>query len=82
MAFELPTYHAPDFTQEHFLRAPVPRTKPCPSDGVVPDNFHATSNLPEYVQVSLREWALCWRAGMCLFDRLRMHSSPLLRRLD
>ena len=64
MAFELPTYHAPDFTQEHFLRAPVARTKPCPSDGVVPDNFHATSNLPEYVQVSQGEWALCSESRM------------------
>jgi hypothetical protein len=64
MAFQLPDYHVPDFNAEPFCSAPVARREPCPADGVVPDNFHATSNLPEYVQVEPGVWVLCPESRM------------------
>lgn len=64
MAFRLPEYRTPDFSGEPFRGAPVARCEPCPADGVVPDNFHATSNLPEYVQVEPGVWVLCPESRM------------------
>ena len=58
MAFQLPDYHAPDFSQRPFANSPIVRIEPCPADGIVPDHFHATSNLPEYVQVEKGTWVL------------------------
>jgi lysine-ketoglutarate reductase/saccharopine dehydrogenase-like protein (TIGR00300 family) len=45
------TYSAPDFTQEQFRLAPDAVFEPAPADGVLPDNFFATSNLPTYVKI-------------------------------
>ncbi len=64
MSFQLPVYQAPRFDEEPFCSAPVARTAPCPADGVVPDNFHATTNLPEYVQVEQGRWVLCAESRM------------------
>jgi lysine-ketoglutarate reductase/saccharopine dehydrogenase-like protein (TIGR00300 family) len=50
-------YIAPDFTEPRFAGAPDARFSPAPADGVLPDDFFATSNLPTYVKVG-GEWRL------------------------
>lgn len=40
---------APDFQAPPFRGAPPARFEPAPADGVLPENFFATSNLPTYV---------------------------------
>ncbi len=57
MAFSLPIYHAPDFTEAFFQAAPNIQTLPAPKDGVVPENYHATTIFPEYYKVK-GEWLL------------------------
>jgi lysine-ketoglutarate reductase/saccharopine dehydrogenase-like protein (TIGR00300 family) len=44
-------YSPPDFTQPPFTQAPEARFEPAPADGVLPDDFFATSNLPTYVKI-------------------------------
>ncbi|MEK6688043.1 MAG: hypothetical protein AABZ01_06225 [Gemmatimonadota bacterium] len=39
----------PDFSAPPFHGAPLARFEPAPSDGVLPEGFFATSNLPTYV---------------------------------
>ena len=41
----------PDFSVSPFAGAPEARFEPAPSDGVLPENFFSTSNLPTYVRV-------------------------------
>lgn len=64
MTFILPDYREPDFGSKSFTSAPVVRREPCPADGIVPDRFHATSNLPEYVQIEKGKWLLCRESRM------------------
>jgi lysine-ketoglutarate reductase/saccharopine dehydrogenase-like protein (TIGR00300 family) len=45
------SYSPPDFTQPQFTQAPEARFEPAPADGVLPDDFFATSNLPTYVKI-------------------------------
>jgi len=59
MAFSLPHYREPDFTGPLFSNSPRAVFEPSPSHGVAPDNFHATSNFPEYVQIETGDWRLC-----------------------
>jgi lysine-ketoglutarate reductase/saccharopine dehydrogenase-like protein (TIGR00300 family) len=42
----------PDLTQPPFRDAPVARFAPAPADGVLPDGFFSTSNLPTYVRLA------------------------------
>src|SRR5687768_2799494 len=44
-------YKAPDFDQPEFQNAPDARFVPAPADGVLPENFFSTTNLPTYVKV-------------------------------
>jgi lysine-ketoglutarate reductase/saccharopine dehydrogenase-like protein (TIGR00300 family) len=44
-------YRPPDFTQPPFTEAPDARFTPAPADGVLPEGFFATTNLPTYVKV-------------------------------
>ncbi|HEX6133394.1 MAG TPA: hypothetical protein VFZ24_05510 [Longimicrobiales bacterium] len=44
-------YSPPDFGEARFRDAPDARFEPAPADGVLPDDFFATSNLPTYVKV-------------------------------
>ena len=44
----------PDFSQPPFAGAPPARFEPLPADGVLPEGFFSTSNLPTYVQVDGR----------------------------
>lgn len=48
----------PDFTEKQFTQAPAAVTAPAPADGIAPENYHATSNFPEYVKVASGEWLL------------------------
>ncbi len=56
-------YHAPDFTAPPLAQAPDARFAPMPADGVLPDGFFSTSNLPTYVRVGGR-WLLPTRPRM------------------
>lgn len=44
-------YKAPDFEQPQFVNAPNARFAAAPADGVLPENFFSTTNLPTYVKV-------------------------------
>ncbi|HZV82534.1 MAG TPA: hypothetical protein VFF53_10250 [Geobacteraceae bacterium] len=62
--YQLPTYTPPDFTAPGLANAPAARVKPAPADGVLPDNFHSTSNHPEYVHLGGGEWLLATESRM------------------
>jgi lysine-ketoglutarate reductase/saccharopine dehydrogenase-like protein (TIGR00300 family) len=51
------TYPHPDFDAARFAGAPDARFVPAPADGVLPDGFFTTTNLPTYVRVQGR-WRL------------------------
>lgn len=44
----------PDFSQPRFSQAPDARFAPAPADGVLPEEFFSTTNLPTYVRVNGR----------------------------
>ena len=50
-------YRAPDFALERFRSAPEARFEPAPGDGVLPENFFSTTNLPTYVKLG-GQWLL------------------------
>lgn len=56
-------YSAPDFSGAPFNAAPEARFEPIPADGVLPEGFFSTSNLPTYVKVGGR-WILPARPRM------------------
>ena len=45
------SYKAPDFNDPLLRDAPDARFVPAPADGVLPENFFSTTNLPTYVKV-------------------------------
>jgi lysine-ketoglutarate reductase/saccharopine dehydrogenase-like protein (TIGR00300 family) len=47
----------PDFTLPEFAQAPDARFVPAPADGVLPEGFFSTTNLPTYVRLK-GEWRL------------------------
>jgi lysine-ketoglutarate reductase/saccharopine dehydrogenase-like protein (TIGR00300 family) len=51
-------YRAPDFSQPRFADAPAAHFEPAPSDGVLPEGFFSTTNLPTYVKLQSGEWKL------------------------
>lgn len=83
----IPSYTPPDFSRPDLVASPVVRVEPAPSDGVAPDNFHATSNLPEYVHLGGGEWLLAREgrmdAAMILLGRdLEVVEPRLVRKGD
>jgi lysine-ketoglutarate reductase/saccharopine dehydrogenase-like protein (TIGR00300 family) len=54
----LPIYKPPDFISPPMTGAPQVAVAPAPVNGVAPDNFHGTSNHPEYVHVGGGNWLL------------------------
>ena len=44
-------FRPPDFLSDALTRAPDARFVPAPADGVLPDEFFSTTNLPTYVRV-------------------------------
>ena len=57
MSFSLPKYQAPDFTALGLDNAPDVRLVPAERDGVMPDNYHATTMFPEYFRLD-GQWVL------------------------
>ena len=55
--YEPKDYCPPDFNREIFADAPNVSTAPAVKDGVLPDDFHATSIYPEYYKIDGR-WKL------------------------
>jgi lysine-ketoglutarate reductase/saccharopine dehydrogenase-like protein (TIGR00300 family) len=47
----MPAYRAPDFTESRFQNAPDVRWAPAPADGVLPERFFSTTNLPTYAKI-------------------------------
>lgn len=45
------TFSHPDFSAPRFVNAPDARFIPAPADGVLPEGFFSTTNLPTYVRV-------------------------------
>ncbi len=64
MSFRLPVYSAPDFSRPGLVDAPAAGFEPAPGDGVVPDNYHGTSNHPEYVHLGGGKWLLAPESRM------------------
>ena len=50
-------YRAPDFSQPRFTAATDASWAPAPADGVLPEGFFSTTNLPTYVRLG-GEWKL------------------------
>jgi lysine-ketoglutarate reductase/saccharopine dehydrogenase-like protein (TIGR00300 family) len=79
-------YRAPDFTAPPLAGAPDARFEAVPADGVLPEGFFSTSNLPTYVRVGGR-WQLPARPRMdCAIllrdGRLEVIEPRRLRRSD
>jgi lysine-ketoglutarate reductase/saccharopine dehydrogenase-like protein (TIGR00300 family) len=47
----VPSFSHPDFTALPFAQAPNARFAPAPADGVLPEGFFSTTNLPTYVKL-------------------------------
>jgi lysine-ketoglutarate reductase/saccharopine dehydrogenase-like protein (TIGR00300 family) len=45
------TFSAPDFNDPHLANAPEAQFQSAPADGVLPEGFFSTSNLPTYVRI-------------------------------
>ncbi|MDZ7830944.1 MAG: hypothetical protein U5L07_04255 [Desulfobacterales bacterium] len=60
----LPAYTPPDFSCPELKNAPAARFKPAITDGVVPADFHGTSNYPEYVHMGGGSWLLAPESRM------------------
>ncbi|MGQ0766341.1 MAG: ornithine cyclodeaminase family domain [Gemmatimonadota bacterium] len=46
------SFSRPDFSAPRFTAAPEARFVPAPADGVLPDGFFSTTNLPTYVKIA------------------------------
>lgn len=82
-----PPYTPPDFTRPPLADAPQAQTAPAPADGVLPERFHATSNLPEYLHLGGGRWLLAREGrmdGVYLLrgDELRVVEPRAVRRGD
>ena len=64
MAFTLPRYNHPDFTQARIQNAPAVVFEKAPAAGVAPANYHATSVFPEYFQLTKGNWQLLKESRM------------------
>lgn len=63
-------YSAPDFRSPPFAAAPAARFAPLPADGVLPEGFFSTSNLPTYVHLGTGRWVSPTRPRMdCVIVR-------------
>jgi hypothetical protein len=60
----LQSYIPPDFTCIALVNAPAARFEPAPFDMVLPQNYHATSNHPEYVHCADGRWLLARESRM------------------
>ncbi len=60
----IPAYQAPDFNGAELADAPAAKFVEVTMDGVVPDNYHGTTNHPEYVHLGGGEWLLAPESRM------------------
>lgn len=51
------SFRPPDFSEDTLANAPAARFVAAPADGVLPDGFFSTTNLPTYIKVS-GQWRL------------------------
>jgi hypothetical protein len=51
-------YTPPDFSAPHLVVAPAARVVECEADGVLPERFFATTNLPSYVKGDDGQWRM------------------------
>ena len=58
-----PVAGQPDFSRPPFAGAAEARFAPAPADGVLPEGFYATSNLPTWIRVA-GEWQMPSRPRM------------------
>lgn len=63
MALNL-TYTPPDFSAPQLKDSPFASLKEAPGDGIAPQNYHATSNFPEYVKLEGCGWILAPESRM------------------
>src|SRR3954468_11036241 len=47
----MPAFSPPDFSQPDLAKAPDAKFVPAPMDGVLPDGFFSSTNLPTYVRI-------------------------------
>ncbi len=65
-----PKYTPPDFRSAPLRGAPAARFAPLPADGVLPEGFFSTSNLPTYVHLGGGTWRMPTRPRMdCVIVR-------------
>ena len=64
MQFQMPAFHAPDFSLPGLQNAPCVRFQPAPAKGVAPDGYHATSVYPEYLHIEKGGWVLLRKSRM------------------
>jgi lysine-ketoglutarate reductase/saccharopine dehydrogenase-like protein (TIGR00300 family) len=64
MAFVVPRYQPPDFSGSRFLELPTVTFEKVKQPGVPPENYHATSIYPEYLQIQNGEWRLLRESRM------------------
>jgi len=60
----IPAYTPPDFSDPKLASAPAVKVVPAEQDGVVPDQFHGTSNHPEYLHLGDGRWLLAPESRM------------------
>ena len=60
----IPAYTPPDFSAPELAGAPVVRVVLAPRDGVLPPDYHGTSNHPEYVHLGRGDWVLAPQSRM------------------
>lgn len=58
------TYTAPDFTNTRLQNSAPASLDAAPADGISPDNYHATSNHPEYIKMDDGSWVLAPESRM------------------
>jgi lysine-ketoglutarate reductase/saccharopine dehydrogenase-like protein (TIGR00300 family) len=56
-SLSVPHFNPPDFSKPLLASAPDARFVPAPADGVLPEGFFSTTNLPTYVRIG-GEWRL------------------------
>lgn len=66
----LPEFKAPDFTRLKYTSAPRVTTVPAPADGVLPDDFYATTIYPEFFKLA---------EGWTLIENARMDCAAVVR---
>lgn len=57
-------YQPPDFDSAPLSASPDAQLAPAPANGIAPEQFHATSNFPEYIKLGSYGWVLAPESRM------------------